>query len=98
NYSFDFTGQTVFITGASRGIGAATARALDHVPKKPLRWLVTGGGRRNAAMMRGFAAALGVPVEPVETVGWNGDLLEAECFGYLAARSRLGLPISLPTT
>jgi len=77
---------------------AATTRALDHVPKKPLRWLVTGGGRRNAAMMRGFAAALGVPVEPVETVGWNGDLLEAECFGYLAARSRLGLPISLPTT
>ena len=26
NYSFDFTGQTVFITGASRGIGAATAQ------------------------------------------------------------------------
>ena len=26
NYSFDFGGQTVFITGASRGIGAATAQ------------------------------------------------------------------------
>jgi NAD(P)-dependent dehydrogenase (short-subunit alcohol dehydrogenase family) len=26
NYAFDFTGQTVFISGASRGIGAATAR------------------------------------------------------------------------
>lgn len=77
---------------------AATARALYHLPKKPLRWLVTGGGRHNRAMMRGFAEALGVPVEPVETVGWNGDLLEAECFGYLAARSRLGLPLSLPTT
>jgi len=28
NYIFDFTGQTVFITGASRGIGAATAQLL----------------------------------------------------------------------
>ncbi len=26
NFTFDFTGQTVFITGASRGIGAATAQ------------------------------------------------------------------------
>lgn len=26
NFTFDFTGQSVFITGASRGIGAATAR------------------------------------------------------------------------
>ncbi len=77
---------------------AATAQALDHVPRKPLRWLVTGGGRHNQAMMRGFTEALGVPVEPVETVGWNGDLLEAECFAYLAARSRRGLPLSLPTT
>ncbi|HRE20325.1 MAG TPA: anhydro-N-acetylmuramic acid kinase [Rhabdaerophilum sp.] len=77
---------------------AATARALTHFPERPSRWLVTGGGRHNRAMMRGFADALEVPVEPVETVGWNGDLLEAECFAYLAARSRRGLPLSLPTT
>ena len=35
---------------------------------------------------------------PVEAVGWDGDMLEAECFGYLAVRSLLGLPISLPST
>lgn len=77
---------------------AATVAALAHVPKQPLRWLVCGGGRHNAAIMAGLADALGVPVEPVETVGWNGDLLEAELFGYLAVRSRLGLPLSLPST
>lgn len=77
---------------------AATAAALAHVPKKPLRWLVTGGGRKNKAFMEGLAAKLGVPVEPVETVGWDGDLLEAQLFGYLAVRSTLGLPLSLPTT
>jgi anhydro-N-acetylmuramic acid kinase len=76
----------------------ATARAVDHVPEPPRRWLVAGGGRRNAAMMTGFASRLGVPVEPVEAVGWDGDGLEAQCFGYLAVRSRKGLPLSLPST
>ncbi len=76
----------------------ATAAILPHLPRAPHRWLVTGGGRHNASFMHGLAARFGVPVEPVEAVGWNGDLLEAECFGYLAVRSREGLPLSLPTT
>ena len=42
--------------------------------------------------------SLGVPVEPVEAVGWNGDYLEAELFGFLAVRSLRGLSLSLPTT
>jgi anhydro-N-acetylmuramic acid kinase len=76
----------------------ATARALDHVPKRPLRWLVAGGGRLNLTFMRLFAERLGVPVEPVERVGWDGDFLEAQCFGYLAVRTLRGLPLSLPST
>jgi anhydro-N-acetylmuramic acid kinase len=76
----------------------ATVAALAHVPEKPRRWLVGGGGRLNHHLMQGLARMLGVPVEPVETVGWNGDALEAECFAYLAARSLRGLPLSLPTT
>ncbi len=77
---------------------AATVDALRHVPRKPLRWLVTGGGRHNAGIMQGLAEKLTVPVEPVETVGWNGDLLEAQCFAFLAVRAQMGLPLSLPTT
>ena len=76
----------------------ATAGILAHLPHPPRRWLVAGGGRYNQVIMEGFARRFGVPVEPVEAVGWNGDLLEAECFGYLAVRSRKGLPLSLPTT
>jgi anhydro-N-acetylmuramic acid kinase len=76
----------------------ASIAALRHVPRRPLRWLVTGGGRQNAHIMRRLAAELSVPVEPVEAVGWHGDFLEAECFGYLAVRSVLGLPLSLPST
>ncbi|MBM6593330.1 anhydro-N-acetylmuramic acid kinase [Microvirga pudoricolor] len=72
--------------------------ALRHVPTAPKRWLVTGGGRRNAHFMENLRERLGVAVDPVEVVGWNGDFLEAQAFGYLAARSVQGLPLSLPTT
>lgn len=77
---------------------ATVARALDHVPTAPQRWLVCGGGRHNAHMMRGLRTTLGVPVDPVETLGWRGDFIEAECFAYLAVRSLRGLPLSLPST
>lgn len=76
----------------------ATAAALAHVPQRPARWLVAGGGRHNRFFMEGLAKRLGGTVDPVESVGWNGDLLEAQCFGYLAVRSLRGLPLSLPST
>jgi len=41
---------------------------------------------------------LNVAVEPVEVVGWSGDALEAQAFGFLAVRSLQDLPITLPTT
>jgi anhydro-N-acetylmuramic acid kinase len=37
-------------------------------------------------------------VEKVEAVGWDGDALEAQCFGFLAARVKAGLPLSYPGT
>ncbi len=95
------------VDGLSAADGAATLTeftaasveaALPHLPEAPVRWLVTGGGRLNATLMERLAARLRVPVEPVEAVGWDGDALEAQAFAYLAVRSRLGLPLSLPGT
>jgi anhydro-N-acetylmuramic acid kinase len=77
---------------------AAVARVLAHLPAAPRRWLVTGGGRYNPTIMRGLREALGVPVDPVEAVGWDGDALEAQAFAFLAVRSLLGLPLSYPGT
>ncbi|WP_134500063.1 anhydro-N-acetylmuramic acid kinase [Microvirga pakistanensis] len=103
----DFHARAKGVEALSDEDGAATlaaftvesvVAALRHVPRAPLRWLVTGGGRLNAHFMRRLHERLGVPVDPVETVGWNGDFLEAQAFGYLAVRSTLGLPLSLPTT
>ncbi|MCZ8122543.1 MAG: anhydro-N-acetylmuramic acid kinase [Magnetospirillum sp.] len=77
---------------------ASIAAARRHVPRAPRRWLVAGGGRRNAFFMDRLRAELAVPVDPVETVGWDGDFLEAQLFAWLAARARRGLPLSLPST
>jgi anhydro-N-acetylmuramic acid kinase len=99
-----------FSNAAARGLsladGAATLTAftaetvrlaLGHVP--PLkRLLVTGGGRHNATLMREIAARTGVACQSVESVGWNGDALEAEAFAWLAVRSAAGKPISWPET
>jgi anhydro-N-acetylmuramic acid kinase len=72
--------------------------ALGHVPKQPTRLMVTGGGRRNPTLMRMIAERTGVPVESVDTEGWNGDAMEAEGFAYLAVRALDGKPLSWPGT
>jgi anhydro-N-acetylmuramic acid kinase len=77
---------------------AAVAAAVRHFPGPAREWLVTGGGRHNPALMDALRRRLRVPVRPVEAVGWNGDALEAQAFAYLAVRSILGLPLSLPST
>ncbi|MDD9877929.1 MAG: anhydro-N-acetylmuramic acid kinase [Magnetovibrio sp.] len=95
------------VDGLSLEDGAATltaftarsaARATDAFPAPVTRWLVTGGGRHNPALMAALRAEFDAPVEPVEAVGWNGDALEAQAFAYLAVRSLYGLPLSYPQT
>ncbi|NCO04183.1 MAG: anhydro-N-acetylmuramic acid kinase [Alphaproteobacteria bacterium] len=73
-------------------------KSLKHLPAKPHALYVAGGGRHNKAMMTWLNEALDYPVLPVEDIGWNGDALEAQGFGYLAVRSLLGLALTLPTT
>jgi anhydro-N-acetylmuramic acid kinase len=77
---------------------ASVARAREHLSAAPKRWLVTGGGRHNAALMTALRRALSAPVDSVETVGWDGDALEAQAFAFLAVRSLRNLPLSLPRT
>jgi anhydro-N-acetylmuramic acid kinase len=74
------------------------ARGLDYMPTAPACWYVSGGGRLNAWLMHQLEARLQASVQPVEMLGWNGDATEAEGFAYLAVRSLLDLPLSLPLT
>lgn len=77
---------------------AAVMQGMEHCPVPPARLLVTGGGRLNPVMMAMLRAGLDCPVEPVEAVGLDGDMLEAQAFGYLAVRVARGWPTSAPGT
>ena len=77
---------------------ACVAEGLRHCPEPPTRVLVCGGGRHNAAMMQGLADALSCPVDPVEEVGLNGDMLEAQAFAFLAVRVVRKMSTSGPMT
>jgi anhydro-N-acetylmuramic acid kinase len=103
----DFHGFLDRVAGLSTEDGAATLAALTvacvaeaarHFPEPPSRWLVCGGGRRNRTLMRMLAMRANVPVEPVEAVGLDGDMLEAQAFAFLAVRVLRGLPTSAPGT
>ena len=74
--------------------------ALAAIMFQPLyRWMLRKlGGRRNPALMKALGGALEEPVRPVEVAGWDGDALEAQAFGVLAARVARGLPLSFPGT
>jgi len=77
---------------------ASVASGMQHCPTQPARVLVTGGGRKNPVLMTMLEVSLDCEVMPVEDVGLDGDMLEAQAFAYLAARVARGLPTSCPTT
>ncbi|WP_432612874.1 anhydro-N-acetylmuramic acid kinase [Litoreibacter halocynthiae] len=77
---------------------AAVARAMEHMPKKPTRILVCGGGRRNAHIMGSLQALTGLQIDDIDDHGLDGDMLEAQAFAYLAVRVARGLPTSCPST
>ncbi len=76
----------------------AVAQGAELFPAPVSRLLVTGGGRHNPVMMKGLAKRLRCVVEPVEAVGLDGDMLEAQAFAFLAVRVARGLSTSGPST
>ena len=76
----------------------AITRSASFFPEPANQWLVTGGGRHNPMIMKELSERLGKVVQPVESVGWNGDAIEAEAFAFMAVRSLLKLPLSFPST
>ncbi|HET7491094.1 MAG TPA: anhydro-N-acetylmuramic acid kinase [Bradyrhizobium sp.] len=78
---------------------ATVAAVVPHLPKRPQSWIVAGGGARNHTMMRMLRERLApAPVEAAATLGWSTDAIEAQAFGFLAARGLKGLPLSYPAT
>lgn len=108
----DFSALSQAVTRLSDADAAATLTAaaaaavvagMSWLPRMPARLLVCGGGRHNQAMMRALndrlvLADIPMTVAPVEKIGLDGDMLEAQAFGWLAARVIKGLPTSAPET
>ena len=61
--------------------------------------IVTGGGRKNNFLIKSIASKLNkTKIMNIDQFGYNGDLLEAQMFAYLAVRSLRKLPLSTPDT
>ena len=102
---FDFTHNMAEGLSAEDGAATLTAftagavgKAIDLLPQRPKKLVVTGGGRRNPTMMAMLAKRANVEVLPAEAFDWSGDAVEAECFAFLAVRVLRGLPTSFPAT
>jgi anhydro-N-acetylmuramic acid kinase len=95
------------VAGLSPEDGAATltaftaeslAAGLHLCAKPPSRLILCGGGRHNAHLRQCIANACACEVQICEALGWDGDALEAQAFGWLAVRAQAGLALSLPQT
>ncbi|MEI8295980.1 MAG: anhydro-N-acetylmuramic acid kinase [Alphaproteobacteria bacterium] len=87
--------------------GAATLMAftvtgvrlgLARCPQLPRTLWLTGGGRHNSYLVELLQQELSCTVRIIDEKGINGDLLEAQAFAFLAARSIKQLPLSFPLT
>lgn len=103
----DFSQLERAVAGLSDTDGLATLAACTVASVKAAfqrhgkgygRVLVTGGGRKNAHLMATLKEALKIEVEDIDQAGFDGDMLEAQAFAYLALRAKKGLTLSAPGT
>ena len=82
----------------TRGTARTIALAARHFPMPVAQWVISGGGARNPTLLRALAEETRGKVVTADSLGWNGDALEAQAFAFLAVRSLRGLPITFPGT
>jgi anhydro-N-acetylmuramic acid kinase len=82
----------------TRGTARAIALAARHFPMPVAQWVISGGGARNPTLLKAIAEETRGKVVTADSLGWNGDALEAQAFAFLAVRSLRGLPITFPGT
>ena len=77
---------------------AALKVASTLCPAPVKNWYVCGGGAHNPTIMKMLNDALEGEVKPVNSLGFDGDYIEAEAFAYMAVRRLYELPITFPGT
>jgi anhydro-N-acetylmuramic acid kinase len=74
---------------------------LKFLSSKPKEIFICGGGRKNPVIIEELRQALAeneIKVRLVEEIGFDGDAIESQAFGFLAIRVLKGLPISFQKT
>lgn len=68
----------------------------------PKIWILAGGGWHNPVITKTLKQLLldklgpAVKIMSADEIGWSSKYIEVEIFAYLAVRSLIGLPISMP--
>ncbi len=112
--SFDIKDFSLgFVRGLSLEDGAATLtdftgtvitqellKFLSKEQDKSWKVLVCGGGSKNLTLLKKIQIQLpkNFSLQNINTFGVDGDYVESQAFAFLAIRSFLKLPISLPST
>ena len=76
-------------------------KGLNLIKEKIEIVILTGGGRNNSLITNSIKKKLklkNIKISNIDDYGFNGDMIEAQMFGYLAVRSLRKLPLSLPST
>jgi len=107
--SFDINDFDIsFVKGLSLEDGAATlleftAKIIESILNKNYqsntsgKVFLCGGGRKNNFLTEKIKNYY-KNIFLIDTLGFDGDFIESQAFGYLAIRSLLKLPISFPET
>jgi anhydro-N-acetylmuramic acid kinase len=73
-------------------------KACNLMPSPAQEIILTGGGRKNIFLREFLEQTMNKTVISCDNYGWDGDLLEAQAFAFLAVRVKNQLPISFPLT
>ncbi|MHC2066359.1 anhydro-N-acetylmuramic acid kinase [Bremerella sp. T1] len=94
------------VSGMSVEDGAATLcavtvdavhKAISQMPEPPGILWVTGGGVHHPVIMKSLRDRFPT-VQTIDKRNLSPDMLEAECFAWLAVRSLRNLPLTIPET
>ena len=72
--------------------------SLKFLPAKPKTIIVVGGGQHNKILLKNIRETFKLKVYLCADFGLNGDFIEAELIGYLAARRYYNLPSTFSST
>jgi len=81
----------------------SVCEAQKFFPKKPRKWILCGGGSKNSLLRDILSRQYGLDIADIGELKASGvfidpGFVEAQAFGFLAARSYYNLPLTTPAT